>query len=139
MKYRLISRQKESDRAEAHLGWLTGDNRVRHFSGIWRHCNTTSCWRRNAISASRAACDLSTPTSNPPSSFRRSIIPAMRVAHRGSCASPDAIFGSHRGGTTDFSLIAVTDNNGALQLDRISVVEQLLLGGDNMDLALTDT
>src|SRR5215472_2111090 len=36
MKYRLISRQKESDHAEAHLGWLTGDNRVRHFSGIWR-------------------------------------------------------------------------------------------------------
>src|SRR6516162_9918025 len=58
-------------------------------------CSTTSCWRRNAISASRAACDLNTPTSNPPSSFRRSIIPAMRVAHRGSCASPDAIFGSH--------------------------------------------
>jgi hypothetical protein len=34
--------------------------------------------------------------SNPPSSFKRSIIPAMRVAHRGICASPDAIFGSHR-------------------------------------------
>jgi len=59
-------------------------------------CSTTSCWRRNAISASRAACDLNTSTSNPPSSFRRSIIPTMRVAHRGSCASPDAIFGSHR-------------------------------------------
>src|SRR6516165_7969069 len=59
-------------------------------------CSTTSCWRRNAISASRAACDLNTPTSNPPSSFRRSIIPTMRVAHRGRCASPDAIFGSHR-------------------------------------------
>jgi hypothetical protein len=29
--------------------------------------------------------------SNPPSSFRRSIIPALRVAHRGSCASPHAI------------------------------------------------
>ena len=55
-------------------------------------CSTTSCWRRNAISASRAACDLNTP----PSSLRRSIIPAMRVAHRSSCASPDAIFGSHR-------------------------------------------
>jgi hypothetical protein len=27
---------------------------------------------------------------------RRSIIPVMRVDHRGSCASPDAIFGSHR-------------------------------------------
>src|SRR6516165_8863957 len=50
----------------------------------------------DAILASRAACDRNTPTSNPPSRFRRSIIPAMRVAHRGSCASPDAIFGNHR-------------------------------------------
>ena len=40
------------------------------------------------------------------------------------------------GGTTDFSLIAVTDNNGTLELDRISVGEHILLGGDNMDLAL---
>ena len=63
----------------------------------------------------------------------------MRVAHRGSCASPDAIFGSHRGGTTDFSLIAVTDNNSALELDRISVGEHILLGGDNMDQALAYT
>src|SRR5215469_15493009 len=31
---------------------------------------TTSCWRRNAVSASRAACDLNSPTSNPLSSFR---------------------------------------------------------------------
>src|SRR5215469_7620020 len=58
-------------------------------------CRTTSCWRRNANSASRAACDLNTPASNPRSSFKRSTIPVMRVAHRGSCATPDAIFGSH--------------------------------------------
>ena len=43
------------------------------------------------------------------------------------------------GGTTDFSLIAVTDNNGTLELDRISVGEHILLGGDNMDLALAYT
>src|ERR1700756_5643583 len=43
------------------------------------------------------------------------------------------------GGTTDFSLIAVTDNNGTLELDRISVGEHILLGGDNMDLALAHT
>src|SRR5215469_4115384 len=36
---------------------------------------TTSCWRRNAVSASRAARDLNSPTSNPPSSFKRSSIP----------------------------------------------------------------
>lgn len=40
------------------------------------------------------------------------------------------------GGTADFSLIAVTDNDGALELERINVGEHLLLGGDNMDLAL---
>src|SRR6201984_1648676 len=43
------------------------------------------------------------------------------------------------GGTTDFSLIAVTDNNGTLELDRISVGGHILLGGDNMDLALAYT
>lgn len=40
------------------------------------------------------------------------------------------------GGTADFSLIAVTGNEGNLALDRIAVGEHLLLGGDNMDLAL---
>jgi molecular chaperone DnaK (HSP70) len=40
------------------------------------------------------------------------------------------------GGTADFSLIAVTDVDGSLQLERISVGEHILLGGDNMDLAL---
>jgi len=40
------------------------------------------------------------------------------------------------GGTTDFSLVAVTDENGELGLERIAVGEHILLGGDNMDLAL---
>lgn len=40
------------------------------------------------------------------------------------------------GGTTDFSLIAVSETNGQLALERISVGDHLLLGGDNMDLAL---
>ncbi|MDX2111661.1 MAG: Hsp70 family protein [Verrucomicrobiota bacterium] len=40
------------------------------------------------------------------------------------------------GGTTDFSLLAVREEAGELQLDRISVGEHILLGGDNMDLAL---
>jgi hypothetical protein len=40
------------------------------------------------------------------------------------------------GGTADFSLIAVTDVAGKLELERISVGEHILLGGDNMDLAL---
>ncbi|AFL75151.1 Hsp70 family protein [Thiocystis violascens] len=40
------------------------------------------------------------------------------------------------GGTTDLSLIAVTENAGALELTRVAVGEHILLGGDNMDLAL---
>lgn len=40
------------------------------------------------------------------------------------------------GGTSDFSLICVTEADGDLELERISVGEHLLLGGDNLDLAL---
>jgi Hsp70 protein len=40
------------------------------------------------------------------------------------------------GGTTDLSLIAVTESDGQLQLERVAVGEHILLGGDNMDLAL---
>ena len=43
------------------------------------------------------------------------------------------------GGTADFSLIAVADVGGDLELERISVGEHILLGGDNMDLALAYT
>lgn len=40
------------------------------------------------------------------------------------------------GGTTDFSLIEVAEEQGELVLERIAVGEHLLVGGDNMDLAL---
>jgi hypothetical protein len=40
------------------------------------------------------------------------------------------------GGTTDLSLIAVTERGGNLELQRVAVGEHILLGGDNMDLAL---
>ncbi|HEV2863819.1 MAG TPA: Hsp70 family protein [Pyrinomonadaceae bacterium] len=40
------------------------------------------------------------------------------------------------GGTTDFSLITVSEEDGALTLKRVAVGEHILLGGDNMDLAL---
>ncbi len=40
------------------------------------------------------------------------------------------------GGTSDFSLIAVTEQNGELSLLRLAVGDHILLGGDNMDLAL---
>jgi len=40
------------------------------------------------------------------------------------------------GGTTDLSLIQVQDHEGQLALERIAVGNHILLGGDNMDLAL---
>jgi hypothetical protein len=40
------------------------------------------------------------------------------------------------GGTTDFTLITVTERDGELQLERVAVGEHILLGGDNIDLAL---
>ena len=43
------------------------------------------------------------------------------------------------GGTTDFTLIAARDQDGDLVLERVAVGNHILLGGDNMDLALALT
>ncbi|WP_119343511.1 Hsp70 family protein [Facilibium subflavum] len=43
------------------------------------------------------------------------------------------------GGTTDFSLIQVEDNNGDLGFKRIAVGNHILVGGDNIDLMLAYT
>ena len=43
------------------------------------------------------------------------------------------------GGTTDFTLIAVRERDGSLELERVAVGEHILLGGDNIDLALART
>jgi hypothetical protein len=40
------------------------------------------------------------------------------------------------GGTTDFSLIRVGEHDGDLALERVAIGDHILLGGDNMDLAL---
>jgi hypothetical protein len=40
------------------------------------------------------------------------------------------------GGTTDFSAIAAIGRDGNLELNRLAVGDHILLGGDNMDLAL---
>lgn len=40
------------------------------------------------------------------------------------------------GGTTDFSLIAARDGESGLALERVAVGDHLLLGGDNIDIAL---
>lgn len=41
------------------------------------------------------------------------------------------------GGTTDLSLIQAVDQEGSLGLERVAVGRHILLGGDNMDMALT--
>ncbi|WP_163787492.1 Hsp70 family protein, partial [Myxococcus vastator] len=43
------------------------------------------------------------------------------------------------GGTSDFSVITVRDSAGDLELLRVAVGDHILLGGDNMDLALAHT
>lgn len=43
------------------------------------------------------------------------------------------------GGTTDFSLISIGEEEGQLVLRRVAVGDHILLGGDNMDLALAYT
>jgi molecular chaperone DnaK (HSP70) len=64
------------------------------------------------------------------------------VAQRGAAWREDVSVGDVilvvdiGGGTTDFSLIAVREEEGSLQLDRVAVGDHILLGGDNMDLAL---
>jgi molecular chaperone DnaK (HSP70) len=40
------------------------------------------------------------------------------------------------GGTTDLTLIAVSEEDGQLAMTRVAVGDHILLGGDNMDLAL---
>lgn len=40
------------------------------------------------------------------------------------------------GGTTDLTLVGVTEDQGQLSLQRLAVGKHLLVGGDNMDLAL---
>ena len=55
----------------------------------------------------------------------------------------DSVFALRGGGTTDFTLIRVyraaggqNTEDGQLQLHRVSVGDHLILGGDNLDLAL---
>ncbi len=40
------------------------------------------------------------------------------------------------GGTTDFTVVAVREGEAGLKFDRLAVGDHLMLGGDNMDLAL---
>jgi len=66
---------------------------------------------------------------------------AWLAAHQGDwrarvAAQPLVLVVDVGGGTTDLSLIAARASRGELGLERVAVGEHLLLGGDNIDLAL---
>ncbi|MFO0617018.1 MAG: Hsp70 family protein [Polyangiaceae bacterium] len=67
---------------------------------------------------------------------------AIRPAGGGEGALADhdgdaiALVADVGGGTTDLSLIRISGARGALKFERVAVGSHLLLGGDNMDLAL---
>jgi molecular chaperone DnaK (HSP70) len=67
---------------------------------------------------------------------------AWLAAHRRSAAAKAFDEGSRilvcdvGGGTTDFSLIRTSVEDGELAFERIAIGDHLLLGGDNLDLAL---
>ena len=71
----------------------------------------------------------------------------LRLAGRHTSATGGSIVGDLPlvlvvdvgGGTTDLSLIAARHGRGELALERVAVGEHLLLGGDNMDIALART
>ena len=75
---------------------------------------------------------------------RRATRRALRVDRRASpatVATPSAdgaliLVCDVGGGTTDFSLIRAQIEDGELTFERIAIGEHLLLGGDNLDLAL---
>ena len=65
---------------------------------------------------------------------------AGRGAAASRCRSGDVILVVDvGGGTSDFSLIAVRERDGELELTALAVGDHILLGGDNMDLALAHT
>jgi molecular chaperone DnaK (HSP70) len=64
-------------------------------------------------------------------------IEASRERWRDDIAAGDLVLVCDLGGgTSDFSLIRVSESSGDLELERIAVGNHLLIGGDNMDLAL---
>jgi Hsp70 protein len=64
-------------------------------------------------------------------------IDASREAWREQVEVGDAVLiADVGGGTTDLTLVAVGEEGGNLSLTRVAVGDHILLGGDNMDLAL---
>ena len=88
------------------------------------------------VAAREAGLDRVTLLEEPQAAFY-AYLAARGDAWRGDLAPGDVVLVCDvGGGTTDFSLIEITDDAGDLALERIAVGDHILLGGDNMDLAL---
>ena len=108
--------------------------RARDGAGVVRRGGARADAARGRATPGSATCVCS--RSRRPRSTRGSRHAAATLARAGSrrrsrCWSCDV-----GGGTTDFTLIAVSEDAGALALERVAVGDHILLGGDNMDLAL---
>src|SRR5262249_8237095 len=93
--------------------------------------------RELTVEAARAAgLEHATLLEEPQSAFY-AWIDASRDAWREQVEVGDAVLiVDVGGGTTDLTLVAVTEEGGNLALTRVAVGDHILLGGDNMDLAL---
>jgi hypothetical protein len=93
--------------------------------------------RRCCRSAARSASSTPTPLLEEPQAAFYAYLAARGDAWREDLKPGDVVLVFDiGGGTTDFSLIEVADDGGTLSLERIAVGDHILLGGDNMDLAL---
>jgi molecular chaperone DnaK (HSP70) len=89
-----------------------------------------------AVAAREAGFDRVTLLEEPQAAFY-AYLAARGDAWRRELAPGDVVLVCDvGGGTTDFSLIEITDDAGNLVVERIAVGDHILLGGDNMDLAL---
>ncbi|HMG53385.1 MAG TPA: Hsp70 family protein, partial [Kofleriaceae bacterium] len=89
-----------------------------------------------AVAAREAGFDRVTLLEEPQAAFY-AYLAARGDAWRRELAPGDVVLVCDvGGGTTDFSLIEITSDAGNLALERIAVGDHILLGGDNMDLAL---
>jgi len=89
-----------------------------------------------AVAAREAGFDRVTLLEEPQAAFY-AYLAARGDAWRRELAPGDVVLVCDiGGGTTDFSLIEIADDAGNLVVERIAVGDHILLGGDNMDLAL---
>ena len=117
----------------AHARAARGAGGVPHGAGLVRRGGARAHRARRASrpgSAARASSRSRRPRSTPGS-------PPRAARWREQVRVGDVVLVCDvGGGTTDLTLVAVGEEGGSLALERIAVGDHILLGGDNMDLAL---